>query len=513
MNSLRGVGRAWTGRATLAAMAAFSVLLSVACAPSGGSSGSSAGGTITVAQQVDAETLDPAMHRSRETQNVTRQIMDGLIEQGPDLKLIPKLATSWENQRPDYWVVKLRQGVTFTNGEPFNADAVVFTFKRIHDPAQKSPRTSLMPTYAGVEAIDQYTVGFRTKEPDAGFAAQLAFQEIVPPGYLKQVGDEEFAKKPIGTGPFILKEWVKGQRVVLTANANYWGGKPKVDQVIFRPIPELASRVAALKAGEVQIITTLPPDIARTFTGDIKTVGAKGTRISFLGMNVTQTPFSKPEVRQAMNKAVNQETLARTVFDGRAEALNQPAFKAMDCYDSSYQGYPKEPAGAAAVLGTLEPVMLDVATENRTFAEAVAGQLRAAGLRVTVNSMEAGAFTSKINKGQSPFFLHDWGFARGDCNTVYTTHFWSGTRKSQVFTGFSSPPTDAMMQQARTAMSSDLEGAKGIYRSLMRNVMDNAPWVPLVTPEELYGVSSRVKGWEPFPSGRVDLVQASLSGN
>jgi peptide/nickel transport system substrate-binding protein len=465
---------------------------------------------LTIAQSADISTMDPAMHRARINQSVVREVFDALVNQSDDLKIVPELATSWESVDPTTWRFHLRQNVKFHNGEPFDANAVKFSLERVIDPAQKSPRASMLSMISSVTVEDPMTVVIKTKQPSSILLAELSVNEIVPPKYVKQVGDAEFAKKPVGTGPFKFVEWVPNERVVLAANDDYWGGRPKVDQLVFRPIPEVAARMAALQSGDVQIAAEIPPDLAKGLSGEVKAASASGTRIFFLAMNVTKAPFTDRKVRVAVNEAIDKEALVKGLYLGQARPLNQPAFPEMVGYDSSYQGYAYDQAKAKQVLsGVSTPVRLDVDAKDKTLAEAVAGQLQAAGLKTTVNVLESEAFTKSIESGDSTAYLSSWGVSEGDADVIFARHFWSPSRDGAFYTGYRNAAVDKLIEQSRTTTDNALR--TDIYKKAIEQVMSDAPWAPILNPQETYGVSTRVTNWSPSPIGRFNVVKTSVS--
>ncbi|MCC7346831.1 MAG: ABC transporter substrate-binding protein [Variibacter sp.] len=467
-------------------------------------------GTLVVAQPQEILTLDPAMYRNRYTQNVVRQVCNALVRSGPNLEPLPELATSWTPTTPLTWEVKLRPGVRFTNGEPCDAAAVKFTFDRIMSRTQRSPRAALLPSLAGTDVVDELTVVFRMSEPTATFPVQLATQEIVPPRHLQAVGDREFARNPVGTGPFKFESWTPNRQVVFTANPDYFEGAPPIARLIFRPIPELAARIAALRAGEVHIATDISPDLAPTLTGNVRAVSVGGTTITYFAMNVTKAPFDRVEVRRAVQHAIDRRGLVQGLFGGEAEVLNQLAFAAMDGHDPDYRGYDFDPAKARAVLsGVTTPVRIDVLDVNRVLAEAIAAQLRQAGMNVSVGVLDGGAFQAAINQGNSVAHVNRWGFAKADSDTVFTTHFHSRSRALQFFTGFSDPAIDTLIEQARVA-AFDRARARPVYAELNRRVMDAAPWVPLMNANDIYGVSTAVRNWQASPDGRINLMKTAI---
>src|SRR5690606_20758986 len=229
-----------------------------------------------------------------------------------------------------------------------------------------------------------------------------------------------------------------------------------------------------------------------------------------LAMRVGSGNFADKEVRQAMQQAVNQTELAETVFEGRAEPLNQPAYENMNCYNPDVQGYEYDPDAAADVLSSRPAVTLDAIESEKHVAEAIAGQLRQAGLQVNVNSMEDGAYTARINAGESELYLASWGAGRGTCDEIWRQHFHTSTRESQVFTGYSSPEVDELIDTAFSHLP-DMEAANEYYEPLMEKLMDDSPWVPLVNPDQIYGVSTSVKGFVPSPIGQYNVTDVEIT--
>ncbi len=477
---------------------------------SGGGGGAAGSDTLVIAQPDDIVSMDPAMHRARTTQAVVRNVFDALVNQGPDLKPVPELATSWEAVNDTTWRFHLRKGVTFHNGEEFNADAVKFSIERVLDPAQKSPRASMLSMIDSVTVEDPYTVVITTKEPSPILLAELSVNEIVPPKYVKEVGDEEFAKKPVGTGPFTFVEHVPNERVVLEANPDYWDGAPKVKRVIFRPIPEVSARMAALKSGEVQIAAEIPPDLADGLSGDVKAVSVDGTRVFFLAMNVTKPPFDSRNVRVGVNTAVDRKALVDDLLQGYGRPLYQPLFPEVAGYDKGYDGYHFDLDKAKQLLaGAGQPVTIDVEEKDRTLAQAVAGQLQAAGLDASVNVLEKEAFNQKIESGGEQAYISSWGVAEADADVIFARHFWSETRADAFYTGYKNADLDKLIVAGRSTV--DEAKREKIYAQAVEMVMHDAPWAPLLNAKEVFGVSTRVQNWDPSPIGRFNIAKTSLS--
>jgi peptide/nickel transport system substrate-binding protein len=297
--------------------------------------------------------------------------------------------------------------------------------------------------------------------------------------------------------------------VVLEANADYWDGAPQIATVVFRPVPEVAARVAALQSGDVQIASEIPPDLADTLGGDVAAAPVDGTRVFFLAMNTTRAPFDNADVRVGVNHAVDRDALVDDLLGGYARALYQPLFPEVIGYAEDYQGYQHDPDRAASMLeGVDTPVRIDVEERDRTLAEAVAGQLQAAGLDAQINVLETEAFTASTESGDSQAYIQSWGVAEGDADVIFARHFWSPSREEAFYTGYENPELDALIEQGRSTVDDDER--EQTYADAVDMVMADAPWAPLLNAQEIYGVSQQVEGFEPSPIGRYELAGVSL---
>ncbi len=292
------------------------VLLALAVAA--GLIGTVSGVTATelrVGFTTDPLTLDPANHRSRETETVIRDMYDGLLTRDSKMNIEPQLAESYKQIDPTTWEFKIRQGVKFHDGSPMTAADIKFTFDRLLNEGamdgQTSPRKGLLGPVKEVQLVDDSTVRFVLTAPWPILPAMLPFQEVVSKAFVEKGGKGALATAENGTGPFKLVEWRKGDSIIMERFDGYYGGSPDippvgkacVDRVIFKIIPENASRVAALLAGDVDIITELPVhDIKQVEANPNTTVmTVNGTRTFFIAINMTKKPFDDLRVRQALN--------------------------------------------------------------------------------------------------------------------------------------------------------------------------------------------------------------------
>ena len=273
---------------------------------SGGQSGEK---TLIVATGVDITTTDPQAQPTRWDAIVSSNMFDGLLARNTEMKIVPALAEKWTVSQDGKTITfTLRKGVKFQNGEPFDADVVKFSFDRLMRPDYKSQSQGpFKGILQEVKVLDPSTVALIFSKPNPAILPYLVttagYFFAVPPKYIKEVGEDGFVKKPIGTGPFQFVQWQKDDRLTLQANPNYWGGKPKVDRLVFRVIPEAGTRVAALLAGEVHIVSGLSPDDQpRIDSSNVAgTQRVQSTRRIYIQWNKDTKALQDVRVRQAIN--------------------------------------------------------------------------------------------------------------------------------------------------------------------------------------------------------------------
>ena len=295
---------------------------------------------LVVAQSGDVSHLDPHLSTHVFEITVTLNLYDNLISRHPDGKLYPGLASEWKLLNPTTWQFKLRPGVKFHNGDPLTSADVKFSIERTYDPTVKgSIVRTVLTSVDRVETPDDLTVNILTKKPDLLLPARLAFYggQIMPKKYFQAVGQETFDVKPIGSGPVKFVEWVKDERVVFEGFRDYWQGRIDPDRVVFKPIPELAPRIAALLKGEVDIITKLPPDqvdrVAKHPTTKVE--GALYSGQYSIIVNSKRPPLDNPKVKQALSLGIDRETIIRELWRGQGIICNSPIAKGDNHYDES----------------------------------------------------------------------------------------------------------------------------------------------------------------------------------
>jgi peptide/nickel transport system substrate-binding protein len=472
---------------------------------------------LIVSQKNDVDTFDPTMSTNTSTHNITINIFDTLVrlaDNGRDF--VPELAESWRVVDPTTWQFKLRRGVKFHNGEEFNAEAIKFTLDGVLEPERK---TRQRPTYAAFKEVrvdDPYTVSFITHKPYAITLTQIQALMIMPPGYVKKVGWEEFGRKPVGTGAFKLREWQKDVRVVLEAHDGYWKGKPRVRTLAFKPIPEDASRIAALQRGEVDIIDALPYDRIREIEGSptLRISQRQGEQI-YIGLDTLRfDPFKKREVRQALNYAVNADSIVKSLLLGYGVRLNGPFFPVTPGYDATLKPYPYEPDRAKRMLAqagypngfdvefALSPGLQGIA-KGQEVGEAIAGQLARVGVRAKLDIHDSAAMFSNYAAKKFQMYMFPWK-SSPESGRHLETLLHSKTRGYY----YQSPDADRLLDAYFSAL--DAKKRQDIGRELLVFLREDAPWIFLYQQQDLFGVRKAVN-WEAKPDYLMRMRDVSVT--
>ncbi|NLW16308.1 MAG: ABC transporter substrate-binding protein [Firmicutes bacterium] len=476
--------------------------------------------TLVVAQGVDATMLDPGMHSETTTANVERQIFDPLLERGTDQEYKPALATSWESISPTTWEIELREGVQFHDGEEFTAEDVQYTIERILDPSKNSPQASNYSAIASVEVVDDYTVLIHTKEPYPVLPARLANLRIVPKHYVEQVGDERFQLEPIGTGPYKFVQWDKDEQVVLEANPNFWRGEPAIKRVIFKVIPEDASRVMALQAGQIDIAVNIPPHQVEAVNNSGKAEMAEVPSSRFLLIQFMMDkggPLADKRVRLALNLAVDVESIIDNLLGGYGTPMTQNLANLDFGYNPNLKPYGYDPERAKALLqeaGYGDGFKLTMAAPtgrymmDKEVAEAIQNQLEAIGVQVELKLPEWGVYADQImrRKVDADLWLIGWGNSLFDAEGTLYAWFHTGQRFFYYHVAAErGQAVDALLDKARTNM--DPQQREQQYHQALVMIHEDIPWLLLHQQKDLYGVSKRVN-WSPRSDEAIILYDA-----
>jgi len=477
-------------------------------------------GTLTRALTTEPNSLDFIQASEKQAETTAMQLYDSLLWLDPDNNLQPALAESYDvSSDGTVYTFHLRHDVTFHNGEPFNADAVVFSWTRGSTSTFTGARS--WKYASSVEKIDDYTVKVTTPEVDATFLSTVANNWfMIPPGYFKQVGQDGFDAHPIGTGAFEFVEWVKGDHITMKANPNYWGGAPKIETLTFKFVSDSSTRVAAIQTGEVDIATRLSSEEAASLLGvkNVQVIKYPGTRVFYIAFNNMTTgknqPTMDPKVRQAMNYAVDVNTIIASLFGGFAT----PAIGFVSPGDLGFDnakpfGY--DPVKARSLLteaGYPNGFKLDMAcpagayTHFEEVCQAIVGYLGDVGIKVNLEIMESGHFWDLEGAQQlPPLFGDSWSSEGGE-----SYHRLSGALMGQGWSCWTDDELQKLINEIKTTVD---RGARAkLYGDLQVYMRENPPFIYLYYPSNFEAINTRVQNYTPYPSEIYWLKDTWLIG-
>ena len=471
-------------------------------------------GELRVAIPWTPENLDPTMNLSSLRSQVGVSVFDSLVGRDADGKIVGELAESWRGLDDRTWQLKLRRGVTFHNGEPFNAEAVRFTFQRVLNPEQKSPNRATVSEVERVDVVDDLTVDLVLRAPYAPFLVRLIDFPMVPPKYTAEKGNQGLALRPVGTGPFRFVELVKDDHMIVEAFDKHWRGQPRIKRIVFKPIPEPFTRAAALRNGEVDLITTVPPTLAAELD---KVAGVRVQRVPstwqiYLGLNALRKPLSDVRVRQALNYATDVDAIIKNVMDGNGRRLEGPFTPNVFGFDASVKGYAPDPARARRLLAEAGypdgvEVTLDAPAGryqgDKEIAEALGGQWQKAGFRPKVQVAEWGAYFKKyLGKQMLDAYLLGLGGPMQDADELYNLVSSKGRGLY-----YKNERVDDLFDQGRA--TTDPARRRKVYADLARAMVEDATWVFLMQQVDIYATRDRLV-WTPRPDQWLLFHSAAL---
>jgi peptide/nickel transport system substrate-binding protein len=480
---------------------------------------------LRVGYTQDALTLDPANHRKRETETIIRNLYDGVMTQTATGQVVPELAESFRQVDQTTYEMKLRKNIKFHSGDPLTAEDIKFTFDRlVKDKAmggETSPRKDLLGPLVDTVIVDPQTIQFKLSSAWPVFPRMLPVQEVVSKKFVEQVGDKGLVDKANGTGPFKLVEWRRGDSVIMQKFVDYYGGATdippagpaKVDLVIFKIIPENSSRIAALLAGEVDIISDVPVSMIPQIDGSgrAKVVKANGTRTFFITLNNTKAPFNDVRVRRAANHAIDKKLMIDKLLGGAATPVAGVLSPESFGYKPGIREYAYDPELAKKLLAEAGypngvDVTLDTEGAFKDEAEAMAAMLTRVGIRTKIQVWE-GAVIIPIWRGEKKerdMFYSSWGSGALDPTGIFVPTLKTRDRGNQA--GYSNAEVDKLLIAADTEV--DREKRADLYHQAEKIIAEEAPWIFLWVPQDVYAVSNRLRGWEPGSDGRINLHRA-----
>jgi peptide/nickel transport system substrate-binding protein len=465
------------------------------------------GGTLRYGMVNDPSTMDPHKFSGAAADVLYGMVYNSLVQYKPDWGGVDgDLAESWDIKDNLSYTFKLRQGVKFHDGSPMTADDVKFSFDRIMDPQTGAyVRPLIAPTLDRIEVVDPQTVRITVKQVNAAFLSALALPSaaIVSKKFVEGGGD--LNKTMMGTGPFKFDSRQPNVEIKLVKNPDYFEkGKPYLDAITVLPLPDDTARSTALRNGSVDFIDFVPwKDISAIASNPgFKVYSDTESSGLFMFMKMTVPPLDKPEVRQALNYAVDREAVVKATFFGRGALMNDIFMpKTHWAYVKDLPGgYSYDPAKAKSLLAQagypngfkINMLSTHEVAMHKSGAEIVQANLRDVGIEANLELIDFATDVKRQSAGEYELLMWGGGPLYGEVDFL-SAYFRSGSTFPKN-TGYSNPQLDKLLDDAR--MTLDQNQRKGLYRQAFDIILKDAPWIPLAYREQGEAAASNVKGYE-----------------
>jgi glutathione transport system substrate-binding protein len=484
-------------------------------------------GDLTVAVPDNLITLDPADANDTLSQGCARMMLEGLYGFDKDMKLVPKLAESYSaNATATEFTFTLREGVSFHDGTPFDAEAVKFNLERIANPANHLKRQSLLAMLDHVEVIDKVTAKAVLKTPFGAFISTVAHPSLAlsSPTAVQKYG-QDIGRNPVGTGPFIFTSWTP-DTLKVHANPHYRvAGLPGMSSITIRSVPENGTRLAMLRTGEAQYIFPMPPEMIKVVQGDPKIVIVDApsiiTRVA--SMNTMKKPFDDIRVRQALNYAVDKEAYVKIVFSGHGDVLDSPEPPLLTFYKK--QGaWPFDLAKAKQLLaaaGHADGFETEIWGNNNTLTirgmQFLQQQFAQVGVKLTVTPLEVGVLTAKVYAAPTPeaatvqMDTIGWSSSTGDADWGLRPLFSSDAYPPKMFNVayYNNAAVDKDLQAALQTADATIRGEA--YADVQQRIWQDCPGIWLTVDRILDARAKNLVGAYRIPDGGLLLEDAHFA--
>lgn len=507
------------------------------------------GGTLVFGRGGDSSTIDPAHATDGESFYASTQVYDNLVQfKYGTTQIEPALAESWDVSADGLeYVFHLRKGVFFHTTKyfkqkvEFSADDVVFSLKRQFDATNPYNKVGGAYEYwsamdmdnivKDVIKVDNFTVKITLKKKEAPFIANMAmdFASIVSKAFadqlLAQGKADDLNRFAIGTGPFKLDRWIKDDRMIFSANTEYWGGKPYVKRLIFKVIPNNSVRAAELKTGAINIMDFPNPEEVPTLAANpkLKIVEQEGLNVGYLAFNTKKEPFNDVRVRQAINYAINREAIVKAIYAGLGKVAKNPIPPTMWSYNDDVKDYEYNPQKAKELLkeAGLEkgfstniwamPVPRPYNPNGRKVAEAMQADLANVGIKAEVVSYDWGTYLQKTKMGEHDMALLGWTGDNGDPDNFLFTLLSkaAATMPAQNIALWEDDAFDALVQEAK--ITTDVAKRTALYEKAQVVFKREAPWVTIANSIVVQPMAKNVQGFKLDPVGKRRFNQVWLS--
>lgn len=461
---------------------------------------------LVIGVQAEAVTLDPQGGWDGNSLYVLRQLYNGLVKLDRNMEIVGDLAESWEFTSDTSVTFHLKQGVLFHNGEEMKASDVVYSIERAMASAKVKTFTANIES---VVADDDYTVTINTSIPYAPLMTNLCHTAnyIVSQKAAEEAGDS-FTTNPVGTGPFKFVSWDSGDKIVLERNENYFAGDVLPSTLTYKIMSEDSARTIALETGEIDVnLVVAAADASRIESEEgVELKVTMSPKIEYVSMNQKVEPFNNPLVRQAINYAIDRESLNIVATNGYGIVTDSVMSKQINGYTDDVTHYEYNPEKAKELLaeagypdGFSTSIVVSGNTRS-TEAQLIQGNLAEAGINLEINTMESTTLLEQINNGDYEMFIMSYNNTTGDPDTSLYMLFNSTVPASSGNRSFTNiPEVDAALEGAR--LEADNAARMELYADVQKILTEQAVWVPLYCVPTLVGTRSGLEGYEPHPLG------------
>ncbi len=475
-------------------------------------------GTVTIGLAGEPSTFDPHRITGYPMNHHYPLVFDNLVFRDFSGKIVPNLAKSFSYVKPDVIEFKLREGLKFTNGEPVDAHAVKFSLERIVDPKLKSRQIGYFRSIDHVEVVSRYVARVHLKYPDQFVIGPLAgYGAIVPPKYYKSHDLKFLARKPVGSGPYKLVRWRKGDELVYEANPNYWNpARQRFKRAVIKLIPEPTTRVAALAAGDVDAVNAVPPQLDNLVKGNSKLdllQGGSGRTCYIIMVIKKGTPWYDVRVRKALNLAIDKDSIIKNVLQGYGQKVATNVGPNSYGYNPNLKPHPYDPVQAKKLLaeaGYANGFSVDMYVPlgrylmGKQAAEAIAGQLSNLNIKVRVGTPEWGKLVKIMRPRWEPHAKPFWWYSCRMDMQLHAEGMFAGTIHSRAtWTGFKDKGIDKLTTDARSEPDDDKRLKK--YHEILRILhQEKYPLVFLWTLDQAHAKKKTID-WKMRPNATMQI--------
>ena len=470
--------------------------------------------TLVVGMASAPHNIDPRYGLDAASLRTAQVMFNGLVRFDENASLLPDLAERWERPDGTTYTFHLKRGVTFHNGDPFSAADVAYTYRSILDPNSKSPRRETYKVIDKIEVVDLYTVRFTLNEPFAPFLASMAGRIL--PATAEKMGDE-FARHPIGTGPFRFKPLIPDQEIRFEAFEDYHEGRPGLSNLVFRFIPDDTTRLLEFKRGTIQFTqNTIPPDMVAPLSEepDFELLITSGTNYSYMGFNLEDPAFKNKAVREAMALAIDVDAMIKYLLRGngtRATGVLSPKHWA---YEADVAEYPFNPERARELLdkagfavkqpgdGSRHLKFLYKTSQDdlaRRKAELIQEYLKQIGVEIDIRTYDWATFYTDIRTGNFQVYSLEWVGINDPDILYYLFHSNCFPPTGANRGHYSDPDVDQWIEAARR--TADRVTRKDLYGRIQKRLAEDLPYMSLWHPHNIVLMRKGLKGFVPYPTG------------